>query len=134
MGLSPAAGVGSNPDVTSLLALLAARQPEAAGTGQAEQAGAAAAAAAPKDEPVERPADLQQLLTALQLLQQLQQSITNVVVAQLQQHLARQEVRRGGKCAFVLRVDRGQLLVTGRGPGATYALLRLLPGLLWRLT
>lgn len=126
LGLSSAAGVGSNPDVTSLLALLAARQPEAAGTGQAEQAGAAAAAA-PKDEPVERPADLQQLLTALQLLQQLQQSITNVVVAQLQQHLARQEVRRGAKGAVVLRVDRGQLLVPGAGLAVAHALLWLLP-------
>lgn len=94
LGLGPTAGVGSTPDVASLLALLAARQAEGAAGSAADQAGAAAAAAAaaPKDEPAERPADLQQLLTALQLLQQLQQSITNVVVAQLQQHLARQEV------------------------------------------
>ncbi|KAI7840512.1 hypothetical protein COHA_005811 [Chlorella ohadii] len=98
LGLGPTAGVGSTPDVASLLALLAARQAEGAAGGPADQAGTAAAAAAaataaaaPKEEPVERPADLQQLLTALQLLQQLQQSITNVVVAQLQQHLARQE-------------------------------------------
>lgn len=93
LGLASATGMGSNPDVTSLLAVLAARQAEAGMGGQPEQVGAAAAAAAaPKQEPSEHPADLQQLLTALQLLQQLQQSITNVVVAQLQQHLARQEV------------------------------------------